>query len=244
MEVDPLDNLMGDTDLGRSGVKVSINGVTVPEDGTNISVGLSEGSNTLEFDVNYETGDPSDPQDISTHRVVVERKGNSVPTFPTNHPLRGREIMVVQNTTITPTQELPFATGGNGDLSYKLEGDEAKGTARALPETLYDLPDERTANGKLKTAPPLISTGDVSYYHLVLTVADSDAITGSSDEDTLRFTIQVVRDSSQIPSTTTAPRAKGDLIDLRVQKVETGEKYTLETDFRRDDIFVHSGASD
>ena len=220
MSVMPFENLMGETDLGRSGVKVSINGVTVPGVGSHISVDLSEGTNTLAFDVNYETGDPSDPMDISTHRVRVERKGNSVPMFPANHSLSGRDIVVVQNELIEPTRELPFATGGNGDLSYELKGDEALGTG-ALPATLYELPTGRSINGELKTAPPLIGTGDVSYYYLVLSVADSDAITGASDEDTLRFTIKVVRDESLLPDTTTTPRAKGDLLDLRVLYVSS-----------------------
>ena len=217
----------------RSGVSVSINGVTVPVAGTNnnnISVALSEGPNTLAFDVNYETGDSSDPEDISTHRVVIERKGNAVPRFPTNDPIEGRTITVVRNTTITPTQELPYATGGNGDLIYTLEGDEALGTARSLPASLYTLPSG-TTKGRLNTAPPLIGTGDVSYYYLVLKVVDSDAVE-VDDEDTLRFTIKVVRDTTLLPDDTTTPRAKGDLIDLRVMYVNsTTAKHIMKPEF-------------
>ena len=208
-----------DGDLNN--VRVSLNGVTVPDCGVHyLERELNEVTTNLEFDVDH-------PGDLTgtLHTVSISRKANSVPVFPANHILRSRTgengVQAVHGTTITPTVELPMAVSGtgNGALTYDLLSVEADGPSTDLPSGLtFDKPDMdgNGENGKLKMSPSILDSSDRAVFNLILKVSDSDAITGSSDEDTIPFTIIVFRDESLLPSGPSITPRLGDLRDLEV----------------------------
>ncbi len=207
----------GDGDIGINDVRVSINGVTVPDCDDYLERELNEVTTNLEFDIDH-PGDSSG----TLHTVSISRKANSVPMFPANHILRSRTgesgVLAVHGMTITPTVELPMAVSGtgNGDLTYQLLSVEAGDPSTELPQGLtHDLPN-MDDNGKLKMSPRILDSSDRAVFNLILKVSDSDAITGPSDEDTIPFTIIVFRDESLLPPGTTIEPRLGDLRDLEV----------------------------
>ena len=225
-------------------VRVSINGVTVPDCGVHyLERVLNEVTTNLEFDIDH----PGDPTG-TLHTVSISRNANSVPVFPSNHILRSRTgesgVLAVHGTTITPTVELPMAVSGtgNGALTYQLLSVEAGGPSTDLPQGLtYDLPTA-SGNGSLGMSPSILDSSDRAVFNLILKVSDSDAIMGSSDEDTIPFTIIVFRDASLLPpGAVIVPRA-GDLSDLQVLEEVDGEDVNqLEPDFS---LLVYSYEAD
>ena len=227
-------------------VRVSINGVTVPDcsedDDSYLERVLNEVTTNLEFDIDH-PGDPSG----TLHTVSISRNANSVPVFPANHILRSRTgesgVLAVHNTTITPTVELPMAVSGtgNGTLTYQLLSVEAGGPSTDLPQGLtYDLPTA-SGNGSLGMSPSILDSSDRAVFNLILKVTDSDAIT-ASDEDTIPFTIIVFRDASLLPAGAVIEPRAGDLSDLQVLEDVDGEKVDqLEPDFS---LLVYSYEAD
>ncbi len=199
-------------------VRVSINGVTVPDCSDHyLERELNEVTTNLEFDIDH----PGDPTG-TLHTVSISRNANSVPVFPANHILRSRTgesgVLAVHGTTITPTVELPMAVSGtgNGALTYELLSVEADGPSTDLPQGLTQDMPSASGNGKLKMSPSILDSSDRAVFNLILKVSDSDAITGSSDEDTIPFTIIVFRDASLLPPGSVIEPRAGDLSDLKV----------------------------
>ena len=222
--------VLDDDDGDIEDVRVSINGVTVPDcnggsGGSYLERELNEVTTNLEFDIDH----PGDSTG-TLHTVTISRSANSVPVFPANHILRSRTgengVLAVHGTTITPTVELPMAVSGTGNppLEYELLSVEADGPSTDLPQGLtYDEPTA-SGNGKLKMSPSILGSSDRAVFNLILKVSDSDAITGSSDEDTIPFTIIVFRDESLLPPGTVIEPRVGDLSDLKVYELVDGEK--------------------
>lgn len=210
----------GDGDLND--VRVSINGVTVPDcDDHYLERELNEVTTNLEFDIDH-PGDPSG----TLHTVSISRNANSVPVFPANHILRSRTgengVLAVHGTTITPTVDLPMAVSGtgNGTLTYQLLSVEADGPSTDLPEGLTRTLPTASTNGSLGMSPSILDSSDRAVFNLILKVSDSDAIT-EGDEDTIPFTIIVFRDASLLPPGSVIEPRAGDLSDLEVR--EDGE---------------------
>ncbi len=213
-------------------VRVSINGVTVPDcsggnGGNYLERELNEVTTNLEFDIDH----PGD-QAGTLHTVSISRSANSVPVFPANHILRSRTdengVLAVHGMTITPTVELPMAVSGTGNppLEYELLSVEADGPSMDLPQGLtYDLPTA-SGNGKLKMSPSILGSSDRAVFNLILKVSDSDAITTSEDEDTIPFTIIVFRDESLLPPGAVIEPRLGDLSDLQVLEERPAGKKT------------------
>ena len=205
----------GDGDIDD--VRVSINGVTVPDCDDYLERELNEVTTNLEFDIDH-PGDSSG----TLHTVSISRKANSVPMFTANHILRSRTgesgVLAVHGMTITPTVELPMAVSGtgNGALVYELLSVEAGGPSTELPQGLTHDEPNMDDNGKLNMSPSILDSSDRAVFNLILKVSDSDAITGPSDEDTIPFTIIVFRDESLLPPGTTIEPRLGDLRDLEV----------------------------
>ena len=228
-------------------VRVSINGVTVPDcaddDSSYLERELNEVTTNLEFDIDH-------PGDLTgtLHTVSISRNANSVPVFPANHILRSRTgesgVLAVHGTTITPTVELPMAVSGtgNGALTYQLLSVEASGPSTDLPQGLtHELPTT-SGNGELGMSPSILDSSDRAVFNLILKVSDSDAIEGSSDEDTIPFTIIVFRDASLLPDGAVIEPRAGDLVDLQVLEDVDGEKVDqLEPDFS---LLVYSYEAD
>ena len=218
LRTDPLDD----------GVTVSVNnGVEVRElSSQSIEVPASADLITLEFEVRYKTGD-GDNEDASTHIVVIRRPENSKPTFPANSPLRDQEFVLLVGERfspagINPPIELPYATGGNGALTYVVEGDEAKGT-RNIPANLdYDEPSG-TTNGRMTGTPSILDFSDGASHYLILKVSDSDGIEDASDEDMIAFSVRFVRDRSQVTPGELAPPDVGELFDIEVRYDADGD---------------------
>ena len=216
---------LGDGGVTPSLVRVSVNdGVTVrqlPGGSNELTLpGLTDSVVRIEFEVRYKTGDGNN-EDASTHIILIRRPDDSRPVFPANHPLRDREIVLLVGERfspngINPPVELPFATGGNGDLSYVLEGDESKGTPRIPANITYDAPVGRATNGQLTGTPSILDFSDGASHHLILKVSDSDGITAASDEDTLSFSLRFVRDRSQITPSDVKKPDPGELFDINV----------------------------
>ncbi len=209
------------SDMPEDGVRVSSNRVTVPgPDGTEYLTlsDLSSGDVTVQFEVRYEVGDGT--EDASTHIVHVRRPDNSQPTFPANHPLRDRQIVMLADSGFSPNGqnapvELPYASSGNGDLEYVLKGDETKGPV-AIPEDLDYVKPSGTTNGRLTGIPTLLPQSDGATHYLLFEVTDGDGIT-TDDSDVIEFSIRIVRDPSLItPSDIDAPDA-GELFDIDVR---------------------------
>lgn len=210
------------TDTLDDGVTVSVqDGVQVRAlSSQSIEVPASADLITLEFEVRYKTGD-GDNEDASTHIVVIRRPENSKPTFPANSPLRNQEFVLLVGERfspagINPPIELPYANGGNGTLTYVVEGDEAKGTRRIPANLDYDAPSG-TTNGRMTGTPSILDFSDGASHYLILKVSDSDGITGASDEDTIPFSVRFVRDRSQVTPGEVAPPDVGELFDIDVR---------------------------
>ena len=146
---------------------------------------LVPGNNTLPFDVEFRL-DPESSDDTfreSRHEVVIDRTGNSVPAFRANHHLDAAPHDVFHDTTIEGSEQaivLPYATGGNGRLEYRLVGIEADGTDGPLPEGLsYDLPGDRQ-DGQVTGKPQIEDDSDRAYQDLRWIVNDTDQVTGCS----------------------------------------------------------------
>ena len=207
------------TDVLDAGVRVSYDQVTVNEtEATALPIpSLPEGNFTLEFEVRYLTG-VGNEEDSTTHRISFVRPENSQPVFPANDPLRGQQITLLHNEEFRPTGtnrviELPFASGGDGTLDYELIGNEAKGSSKDLPSNLsYDKPtNSPDEDGEVTGIPMIVDASDAAVHHLILRVWDDDAIEGADDEDTIEFSIRIVRDASQI---TPGPSQTADLAEL------------------------------
>ncbi len=209
------------TDNVDDGVTVSVNnGVQVRDvTGRSIEVPASADLITLEFEVRYKTG-AGDAEDASTHIVVIRRPENSKPTFPANSPLRNQEFVLLVGERfspagINPPIELPYATGGNGALTYVVEGDEAKGTARIPANLDFEAPSG-TTNGRMTGTPTILPQSDAATHYLILKVSDSDGIEDASDEDTIAFSVRFVRDRSQVTPGELVPPDVGELFDIVV----------------------------
>ena len=111
---------------------MSIEDTEVPPCPTYLERDLQDGANTLLFDVAH----PGDP-DGSLHAVSINRADNSKPVFPANASIQFRDadspIIAIAGEPFSPTVDLPFATGGNGDLKYELLSVEAAGPSMTLP---------------------------------------------------------------------------------------------------------------
>ena len=158
--------------------------------------------------------------DGSLHAVLINRADNSQPMFPANASLQSRDmdspIVAVAGEAFSPTVELPFATGGNGDLVYSLLSDEAGGPSTTLPAGLtYEAPSGRDTKGRLITAPSILDGSDKAEFNLILKVVDSDAVT-DDDDDTIEFTIVVYRSADLVPPDAGVQPVAGQLLDLVV----------------------------
>ena len=220
-------------DPDGNGVRVSIEDTEVPlcSTGTHLERDLQEGANQVLFDVTH----PGDP-DGSLHAVSINRADNSQPVFPANASLQSRDmdspIVAVAGEAFSPTVELPFATGGNGPLTYSLLSDEAGGPSTTLPAgmTGHQLPSGRDTKGRLGTAPSILDGSDKAEFNLILKVVDSDAVT-EDDEDTIEFTIVVYRSADLVPSDTGVAPVAGELMDLVViGDNKNGQEENLLTD--------------
>lgn len=222
------------TDALDTGVRVSYDQVTVNEtEPTALPIpSLPEGNFTLEFEVRYLTGNGNE-EDFTTHRISFVRPVNSQPTFPANDPLRGQQITLLHNEEFRPAGtnrviELPFATGGDGTLDYELIGNEAKGSSKDLPSNLdYEKPtNSPNDDGEVTGVPMIVDASDAAVHHLILRVWDDDAITGADDEDTIEFSIRIVRDASQV---TPGPVQTPDLAELFDIEVKYDDPVTTDT---------------
>ena len=202
---------LGDN-VNSEDVKVSVGRVSIPVatsegDFTNYhTMELAPGTNTMAFEVEFR----QHPDDLSlagrsVHTLTINREGNSRPVFRPNHNLGQSRIDIIDQVELTSTRiELPHAVNGNGTLTYRLEG---KGGI-ALPEGLdMSDPDGRTADGYVMGAPNITPRSRYAEHTLILSVRDSDDITGASDEDSIEFTLRIYRDQSsydddQTPVTT------------------------------------------
>ena len=228
----------GDENPGPNDVRVSINGVTVPDCDSYLERELNEVTTNLEFDIDH----PGDPTG-TLHTVSISRNANSVPVFPANHILRSRTgengVLAVHNTMITPTVELPMAVSGtgNGALTYELLSVEAGGPSSDLPDGLTQDMPSASGNGKLKMSPSILDSSDRAVFNLILKVSDSDAITGSSDEDTIPFTIIVFRDASLLPDGAVIEPRLGDLRALEVYEDADNDDVRDDDEGRLDPAF-------
>ena len=227
-------------------VKIAVNLNGASEDDVNITLGRVEipttdtdgvgdrfvthrlvpGNNSLPFDVEFRVDPESDADTFSEsrHEVTIDRTGNSVPTFRANHHLDSAPHDVFHNEQIEGSEQaivLPYATGGNGRLEYRLVGIEADGTDGPLPQGLsYDLPGDRQ-DGQVTGSPRILNDSDRAYQDLRWIVNDTDQVTGSADESSIDFTIVIYRDeAARDRATRPGAPAPGELIDLRVLHVD------------------------
>ena len=236
-----MDSIRVSTGALDVGVRVSSDQVTVPLASAYLEIpNLPDGNFSINFEVRYKTGD-GDAEDATTHIINVSRPVNAVPMFDANDPLDGREIVLLHGEQfsplgINPPVTLPHASGGNGDLSYMLMGDEAKGTARIPADLGFDLPQGRSSDGQLTGVPRILDESDAATHYLVLKVSDSDALTGGADEDTINFSIRIVRDRTQVTQTPVVIPDLAELFDIEVRYREDGETKTakLSRDFDPD----------
>lgn len=183
-------------------VRVSVGRVTVPitdekilpgqeiTGSTYVDYKLDHGSNTLVFDVDYRVNsDDNTLNGESTHRLTINRAGNSVPTFRPNnfdgtlHHLVFDEEIDTSTTRIT----LPYARGGNLGRSYSLEG------SPALPFDMNAVLPEANGSetdGYLGGTPKINPDGLFADHLITLKVVDGDDIT-KDDDDTLQFTLRI-----------------------------------------------------
>ena len=213
-------------------VNVTLGRVEIPTTDTNgvgdrfVTHRLVPGNNSLPFDVEFRVDPESDADTFSEsrHEVTIDRTGNSVPTFRANHHLDAAPHDVFHNEQIEGSEQaivLPYATGGNGRLEYRLVGIEADGTDGSLPQGLsYDLPGDRQ-DGQVTGSPRILDDSDRAYQDLRWIVNDTDQVTGAADESSIDFTIVIYRDeAARDRATRPGAPAPGELIDLRVLHVD------------------------
>ena len=217
-------------EASASDVNVTLGRVEIPTTDTD-GVGddfvkhlLVPGKNTLPFDVEFRVKASGDTFSESRHEVTIDRTGNSVPTFRANHHLDAAPHDAFHDTTIEGSEQaivLPYATGGNGRLEYRLVGIEADGTDGPLPEGLsYDQPGDRQ-DGQVTGKPQIEDDSDRAYQDLRWIVNDTDQVSGSADESSIDFTIVIYRDeAARDRATRPGAPAPGELIDLRVLHVD------------------------
>ena len=210
--------------------EVSLNGIKLIEGGDatadNVRVlQLVEGSNDLVFTAF------DDAQNQTTHRVKIIRQRSSAPDFVSERIASESPWYFLVNTTTNPDIPLPYATGGNGDLTYTLYGVEPGGNlttelpqgfdsssplhaAGNSPSAANDIPDctDAPCSGWLYDSeagtppgPKLRDGSDLAQSHFRFVVTDSDGVDTAADMDTIEFSIIVVRYSHQIPGRPGAP---------------------------------------
>ncbi len=134
--------------------------------------------------------DPStgaDDADTLSFGVTIEAA--SVPGFGPD--ARIEALALIRGVAMRPVT-LPAATGGNGDLGYRI--------SPALPSGLSYDEATRELSGT-----PSTTVASATY---TFTVSDSDSATGAVDESSLTFTIEVNDDN--------APRFDGTVADIQV----------------------------
>ena len=139
--------------------------------------------------------------------LVVSGCSRSTPVPPDVPPTFSETVddqTYTAGEAITPL-ELPAATGGNGELSYRLEP--------AVAGLVFD-PVARTLSGTPQTA---------GTYHMTYRVTDADENTADSDAATLGFTITVV----QAEPADTAPIFTGTVDDQSYTVGEAIQSLTL-----------------
>ena len=139
-----------------------------------------------------EDGDPWEFGLPNQHPILKYRGLAAAPQLAAQPPVPDFGDRTVSNKTFQNGRaiqsfQVPAASGGNGALVYAQNG---------LPAGL-SLGTPTCATARTVCGTP---TADAAAVTVTITVSDSDMTTGSTDEDTLTFTVEVVTPSAAISS--------------------------------------------
>ena len=150
----------------------------------------------------YGEDDDGDPWEFglpNQHPILKYRGLAAAPQLAAQPPVPDFGDRTVSNKTFQNGRaiqsfQVPAASGGNGALVYAQNG---------LPAGL-SLGTPTCATARTVCGTP---TADTAAVTVTITVSDSDMTTGSTDEDTLTFTVEVVTPSAAISSPATLAEA-------------------------------------